>query len=740
VCHKDVKLIHESAAVITADATVSGVTITPVGADLQITFNVKVKGVDSDAFASLSSAYVYTEDPALAGNPLTPTARSNNMRVFIARAVDGTTVTTPATIVSNGSGNYTITVPADSGDTVGTPVQYVYTDAAYLFRLDDGATYANSVRPIVVAKYGTPPLRDLVDQNGCVSCHGDYVFRDSHYSAKSEDCQICHVRAGRSFYIADQQPDLSWDTTTNAGDGGNLPIYVHGVHNSHNMPAGIAYFHNEPWSVGYPSAMKNCSTCHTTTAQLEAAVTAPVSFYLCMSCHQSWDGFVHGHDASDGSYAAGDKIMVSVLGFLHANFGIATDCMTACHGTYPQANEAADFHNDMQGTDAHYDSFYRGVDISFANEDNVSFAITGVAVSGSDVTFTWTAEMNSTPVNPCNTNVAAGPVFSGIGGYLAYAKGDDWVNELVSTTPGQPVSARNLFTSLSTTCASNVATTTGLTLNTDATTYATKALLALGGKPLATSAAAGGTYFVRVPSPTYAFNTADGSAATARRAIVDSTKCTGCHQGTMYQHGGDRIDNVQMCVICHNPASSDKNNRLTRYQIVNADGTVDTDSTYDGRTSESYDIRNLLHAIHSVGNAVNQADPFVIYRSRGVYAFVNDQTAKPTGWPADGMTIYGSDNGSTIAHNWVVIHYPKPVNDCEACHDPGTYEAPDQTKAVAMTDDAGTNWAYQSDDIVIGPTAAACTSCHDSAPVLSHAQSFGYREVVPKDIMLDKAK
>ncbi len=720
VCHSDVGSLHVGATV-TGDYAVENVTIAP-GTDpatLDIKFNVTLNGANVTDF-TVRRAYAHTEDPTFVGD-VTPIDRSKNMRISISAtaltlSVDGTT------------GVYTVNIPADDGATPATP--FVYADATYLLQLENAA----GLRPIVVAENGTPPLRDLVDQNGCVSCHGDYVFASSHYTVASQYCQVCHVRNDRDFYIANQLPDSTWDTTTNAGDGGNLPIYVHGVHNSHNMPLGEAYFHNEPWSVGYPSDMRNCVTCHSTDAQRDAAVTAPVSFYLCMSCHQNWDGFVHGHDDPGGTYAAGDPIFSPTD--WHRDTNLTTDCNT-CHKLIPTKDEAGEFHTDMQSNDAHYNSFYKGVDISFANEDNISFEVTGVTVTGSDVTFTWTAAMNGAPVNPCNTDVTTGPDFSSIGAYLAYAKGDDWVNELVGTSPGQPASARNLFTSLSTTCDANVATTTGLVLNSNATA---RAVLALGGKPKATYAAANEAYFVRVPSPTYAFNTVDGTSATARRDIVDSTKCTGCHQGTMYQHGGDRIDNAQLCVICHNPGSSDKNNRLDRYQIVNAAGSVDTSKTYDGRNSESYDLRNLLHSIHSVGNGVNQADPFVIYRSRGIYAFVNDTTAQPAGWPADGQTIYGSTNGSTITHNWTVIHYPKPVNDCEACHNPGTYDAADQTKAVALTDDAGTNWPYQSDDIVIGPTAAACTSCHDSAAVRSHAETFGYRTNVTKDIMLNKAK
>lgn len=112
------------------------------------------------------------------------------------------------------------------------------------------------------------------------------------------------------------------------------------------------------------------------------------------------------------------------------------------------------------------------------------------------------------------------------------------------------------------------------------------------------------------------------------------------------------------------------------------------------------------------------------------------------GWPEDGMTIYGSTNDKTIAHNWTVVHYPRPVNDCAACHDgEEAYEAADQTKAVALTVDPGFDYADQSDDLVIGPTAAACTACHAKATTRVHTTSppNGYKANVKKEIMIEKA-
>jgi cytochrome c553 len=113
-----------------------------------------------------------------------------------------------------------------------------------------------------------------------------------------------------------------------------------------------------------------------------------------------------------------------------------------------------------------------------------------------------------------------------------------------------------------------------------------------------------------------------------------------------------------------------------------------------------------------------------------------------------GQPVFGSLDLDNQTHTWTTVHYPKPANDCFACHsdDATQFSAPvDQTKAVAVTVDPGTSYTLQNDDLVIGPTAAACTACHESTgaagiPVQRHATfDFGYKAVVAKEVMLEKA-
>ncbi|NGP51941.1 hypothetical protein, partial [Thioalkalivibrio sp. XN8] len=85
------------------------------------------------------------------------------------------------------------------------------------------------------------------------------------------------------------------------------------------------------------------------------------------------------------------------------------------------------------------------------------------------------------------------------------------------------------------------------------------------------------------------------------------------HVGSMYQHGGNRVDNVDMCYLCHNSAAND--------QFVRADMNVDPSDAYDGRAGQNIGMKEMLHAVHSAGATTA---PIVIYRGRGIYGWAGD--------------------------------------------------------------------------------------------------------------------
>jgi OmcA/MtrC family decaheme c-type cytochrome len=241
--------------------------------------------------------------------------------------------------------------------------------------------------------------------------------------------------------------------------------------------------------------------------------------------------------------------------------------------------------------------------------------------------------------------------------------------------------------------------------------------------------------FVRVPTPVEEWTVgSSGILANQRRDIADTDQCLKCHVGSLYQHGNTRVDNVTMCVICHNSASSDQNNRVLMG--------VDASEAYDGRVGQTYEFKSMLHAIHTAGG---QTNPLAIYRTRGIYAWApegvtppNWDAGAPCGNPGQRL-VFGADPDvpqSCQTHNLYHPTYPRAANDCAACHVEGFGTMVDQTKGVATTVDAGACesncgttgavWRGQLDDVLRGANTAACTSCHQDAAAVGHANQNGW--------------
>src|SRR5581483_10980892 len=51
----------------------------------------------------------------------------------------------------------------------------------------------------------------------------------------------------------------------------------------------------------------------------------------------------------------------------------------------------------------------------------------------------------------------------------------------------------------------------------------------------------------------------DGSPLVTRRKVVDIAKCNGCHT-SLSLHGANR-NQIEMCVLCHNPSETDESTR-----------------------------------------------------------------------------------------------------------------------------------------------------------------------------------
>ena len=153
-----------------------------------------------------------------------------------------------------------------------------------------------------------------------------------------------------------------------------------------------------------------------------------------------------------------------------------------------------------------------------------------------------------------------------------------------------------------------------------------------------------------------------GGAATERRKVVAQAKCDSCHFD-LDLHGSNR-NNVEHCVLCHNPATTDERRR--------PEGTG---------APESVNFKDMIHRIHSGAEQIRD------------------------------YTIYGFGNNP---HNYNEVELPQSVANCSACHMDGT-ELSVPLNAASTVDPRGLfNPAT--------PLVAACTSCHTSLSTAAHAE------------------
>jgi len=658
VCHSEGSFASAPAAhALDPIESVQNVAFEVVGADLVVTFDILVDGV-------LTAGY------------------NNPQRGYRTDGVTRTTISDSLTLVDNGGGSYTLTVAGGAA--------FADVDNRYMFRVFIGEnTSAATYRPTRVYFYGDFPASPFeavpaVSAAACTNCHGPEGIGVHGGPFQEEDgiepCLVCHG--------VDDVPSVA--------------AVTHG-------------YHSNVWDpdehITYPTYMTNCSVCHADADQVDAVNAMTVSGSGCLSCHGEMDN-------ASWDFSGGLDFHLTLADPL------THDCASACHevgGAATNYVAVTDFHNGL--TTGRGGIIFDGVDTAVTVGALFDWQITGVEVvdEGANLAISWTASYDGVGVDPCNDTAAAGePVFwAGEGDltmYRSYAQGDDFIIGMSTSSPGQSVGVD--LSVDNTACAGGIATTT---LPVDAVD-AEKGRLALGGKPLVVSVLdPAATMEVRVPTPTYDFLVADGAAATPRRAVVDTELCLGCHVGSLYQHGGDRVDNVDMCLVCHNAASNEKNVRVGMG--------VDASEAYDGQVGETFEMKTMLHRIHSAG--LDDQPPYLVYRNRGIYAFAPEDAVIPN-WPGTGQqVVFGSDPEFTTNHNFHSPTYPRAINECTSCHDEDFMVIPNQTVSMAATVDAGgTVWEDQSDDVLQGAATTACITCHAGAASKGHAYQNSW---VPQD-------
>lgn len=154
----------------------------------------------------------------------------------------------------------------------------------------------------------------------------------------------------------------------------------------------------------------------------------------------------------------------------------------------------------------------------------------------------------------------------------------------------------------------------------------------------------------------------DGSPVAERRKVVAIEKCNMCHV-SLSLHGDNR-NTIEQCVLCHNPNESDRTRRPAT-----------------AGAPESVNFALMIHKIHT-GNA-----------NAGEY------------------TVYGF--GGT-PFDFTEAGYPGDRRDCQQCHVNSSEQLPLRETLIPVQDPRGLVKT-------LGPTTAACTSCHTGREALAHA-------------------
>lgn len=234
-----------------------------------------------------------------------------------------------------------------------------------------------------------------------------------------------------------------------------------------------------------------------------------------------------------------------------------------------------------------------------------------------------------------------------------------------------------------------------------------------------------GTDGIAVATPRHAISVMKAvTGDTARRKVVEPAKCSNCHEW-FEGHGGNRVYETQVCVMCHVPGLATSGRGSTQAQIqaypFNAadnkklsEWGIDPATFGDGVDDAlkypvtSNTFKDMIHGIHAGRDRVI---PFQDARNRG---------------------------GVQTLLDFRRMDFPGKLNNCETCHAAGTYgnvslnalastyESINSIAGNTTADLANKSLATHNDyDKVTSPYTASCFSCHDSVPAQAHMRASG---------------
>jgi OmcA/MtrC family decaheme c-type cytochrome len=548
-----------------------------------------------------------------------------------------------------GPGQYTYTLthmaPVGFDPTVTTTVAVVGSRNLTAFNLS--TYYAANTYNFVPNGSPVTVTRDVIRTASCNTCHDQLVFHGGH-ALGMEMCVLCH------------QPQNVDPTTGNTLD---LKVMAHKIHMGSSLPSVVAGGTYE--IAGYmgsisnfstvidPASAQRCEVCHsqTTGAAQEKAFLMEPSRAACQACHDDVNfatGANHpGGIQNDDKECADCHIPQGEMPFDASILG-AHVVSNDTPATYPQNPDTAISSIVVTITGVTNGAAGQKPVVSYTVKD-----INGVPIALNDPTL---EDMQFTLAGPTSDY-----------GYTSF--GSD------VTTPGYVGEDGTQGT-----CDKNgncmytfqhaiPATATGTyAIGVESERLENVSMLLAG--TTSTQQVESGT-----PNSIFYFSV-DGSPVAARRTVVAETNCNQCHVH-LTLHGNRRND-PQYCVMCHNPSDTDFSQRPA------------------GQTAQSINMALMVHKIHDGVNIVaNGGKPYIVAGFGG------------------------------SSHNFSGILYPAfspsgSVNDlanCAMCH----VNSSEQNDLNL----SGLNPVVDPQGLInpVQPFTSACTACHVGIPPASHALS-----------------
>jgi OmcA/MtrC family decaheme c-type cytochrome len=611
--------------------------------------------------------------------------------------------------------------------------------------------------------------REDVNIDSCNTCHGKLAFHGGSARVETRYCVVCHTeQRGYGFAnvasTAGKFPVLTETKTVNAATGitsysyapetriadgevlGNFTTMIHKIHQGHTLVkdnyhyAGLAMNNKGFSKLG--GGQRMCSTCHdnkvAATADNHRNLPSRVS---CGACH---DGI---NWATGGGSTLADKAKATAVGAVVAQTGHlggpAADDATcaACHTpTFIKISHRMEniTKNNPEITAglASFTYDIKSATVNAANDVIIEFGIRQrIAPSTTDTLVTLVAPA-ATVANPL-AGFTGGPSF-----LLPYALSQDGITTPVDyNNLGRP-SAQPRSVSLAQLLSTNNAANGTVAASTTTPGYYVATIKGSGqwsypaGARLRSVALQG--YFNQITEPAtpaspngrHAISVVKAVTGDAvRRTVVDANKCANCHEW-FEAHGGNRVFEPQVCVVCHVPGLATSGRGI-------ADATLSTFNFSAAQTKiladwgfnkalpnaalkfpvTSNNFKDMIHGIHAGRERVT---PFQDAR---------DSTSR----------------GSIDLLDFRRMDFPGKLNNCETCHVtaasteqktynyvpggtlPSVHESIDAVYAAGIAAGTATpamakaalNTASAT-DIVTTPFAASCVSCHDRPAAKAH--------------------